>query len=101
MLILYLFLRRMRVTLLITLAIPTSLLACLVVMYFAGGTINVLTMMGLIICTGMLVDKFVHRDITSEVFTVSHQLNPDGITKRLAAVVTIEIPLKGQPIGWC
>jgi len=58
-LILYLFLRRLRVTLLITLAIPTSLLTCLVVMYFAGGTINVVTMMGLIICMGMLVDNAV------------------------------------------
>jgi HAE1 family hydrophobic/amphiphilic exporter-1 len=58
-LILYFFLRRLRVTLLITLAIPVSLLSCLVVMYFAGGTINVITMMGLIICMGMLVDNAV------------------------------------------
>ena len=58
-LILYFFLRRLRVTLLITLAIPVSLLSCLVVMYFAGGSINVITMMGLIICAGMLVDNAV------------------------------------------
>jgi HAE1 family hydrophobic/amphiphilic exporter-1 len=58
-LILYFFLRRLRVTLLITLAIPVSLLSCLVLMYFAGGSINVLTMMGLIICMGMLVDNAV------------------------------------------
>ncbi len=58
-LILYVFLRRIRVTLLITLAIPTSLLACLVVLYFAGATINVVSMMGLLICTGMLVDNAV------------------------------------------
>jgi HAE1 family hydrophobic/amphiphilic exporter-1 len=47
------------VTLLITLAIPTSLLVCLVTMYFAGSTLNVITMMGLIICAGMLVDNAV------------------------------------------
>jgi len=57
--ILYLFLRRLRVTLLITLAIPASLLATLVVMYFLGESINVITLMGLIICTGMLVDNAV------------------------------------------
>lgn len=57
--ILYFFLRRVRVTLLITAAIPISLLACLVVMFFAGATINLITMMGLIICTGMLVDNAV------------------------------------------
>ncbi len=57
--ILYMFMRRVRVTLLITLAIPTSLLTCLVVMFFAGESINLITMMGLIICTGMLVDNAV------------------------------------------
>ncbi len=57
--ILYIFLRRLRVTLLITLAIPASLLATLVVMYFMGESINVITLMGLIICTGMLVDNAV------------------------------------------
>ncbi|HHN75196.1 MAG TPA: efflux RND transporter permease subunit [Acidobacteria bacterium] len=59
LIILYFFLRRLRVTLLITLAIPTSLLAALVVMYFAGASINLITMMGMIICTGMLVDNAV------------------------------------------
>lgn len=57
--VLYLFLRRFRVTLLVTLGIPTSLLASLVVLYFSGGTINVVTMMGFLICTGMLVDNAV------------------------------------------
>ena len=58
-LILYVFLRRIRVTLLITLSIPLSLLVCLIVMYFAGATINLITMMGMLICAGMLVDNAV------------------------------------------
>ncbi len=57
--ILYIFLRRIRVTLLITLSIPLSLLVCLIVMYFSGATINLITMMGMIICAGMLVDNAV------------------------------------------
>ena len=57
--VLYLFLRRFRVTLLVALAIPVSLLCALVVLYFAGGSLNVVTMMGLLICTGMLVDNAV------------------------------------------
>ena len=57
--VLYLFLRRFRVTVLVALAIPVSLLCSLVVLYFAGGSINVVTMMGLLICTGMLVDNAV------------------------------------------
>jgi HAE1 family hydrophobic/amphiphilic exporter-1 len=57
--VLYFFLRRLRVTLLITLAIPASLLGCLVILYFSGATINVITMLGMLICTGMLVDNAV------------------------------------------
>jgi len=57
--VLYVFLRRFRVTLLVTLAIPASLLAALVALFFSGGTINVVTMMGFLICTGMLVDNAV------------------------------------------
>ncbi len=57
--ILYFFMRRARVTFLITLAIPVSLLSALVVMYLAGKTLNLVSLMGMIICTGMLVDNAV------------------------------------------
>lgn len=57
--VLYVFLRRFRVTLLVTLAIPASLLGCLVIMYFTGSSINVISMLGMLICTGMLVDNAV------------------------------------------
>lgn len=57
--ILYVFLRRVRVTVLITLSIPISLMICLVVMYFVGASLNVLTMLGMLLCIGMLVDAAV------------------------------------------
>jgi len=56
-LVLFLFLRRLRATLLIALSIPMSLLMTLVVMYFLGESINLLSMMGLMLAVGMVVDN--------------------------------------------
>lgn len=56
-LVLFYFLRRFRLTAIITLSIPLSLLIALVVMFFAGETLNILTMLGLVIAIGMLVDN--------------------------------------------
>lgn len=55
--ILYFFLRRVTTTLIIALAIPFSLVCTLAFLYFAGYTLNMLTMMGLMLGVGMLVDN--------------------------------------------
>jgi len=55
--VLYFFLRRLRMTLIVNLAIPLSLLITLTVMYFMGWTLNLITMMGLMISVGMVVDN--------------------------------------------
>jgi len=55
--ILLVFLRRMRLTLMVMIAIPVSLLVTLIVMYFTGFTLNLLTMMGLMLSVGMVVDN--------------------------------------------
>ena len=55
--ILYSFLRAPRMTAIITLAIPLSLLTTVVVLYFMGWTLNMATMMGLLLSVGMVVDN--------------------------------------------
>jgi len=55
--ILFIFLRRFRLTLLVTLSIPLSLLIAFGVIYFSGETLNILTILGLFIGVGMLVDN--------------------------------------------
>ncbi|MGE5406055.1 MAG: efflux RND transporter permease subunit [Candidatus Saccharibacteria bacterium] len=55
-LVLFLFLRKWRSTFIVMLAIPTSLLATVMMMYFAGFTFNMMSMMGLALCIGILVD---------------------------------------------
>lgn len=56
-LVLYFFLRRLRATLIVSLSIPFSILAACGVMYFSGMTLNVLSMMGLMLGVGMLIDN--------------------------------------------
>lgn len=59
LLVLLFFLRRLRLTLLIALAIPLSLFLSLPVMYFSGQSINLVSLIGLMICIGLVVDNSV------------------------------------------
>ena len=54
---LYFFLRRLDSTVIVALSIPFSIIATCGVMYFMGGTLNILSMMGLMLAVGMLVDN--------------------------------------------
>ena len=55
--ILYLFLRRVRITFVVAMAIPLSLLIAVVVIFFRGGTFNVMSLTGLTLAIGMLIDN--------------------------------------------
>jgi HAE1 family hydrophobic/amphiphilic exporter-1 len=57
--VLYLFLRRLRTTLIVAVAIPFSLIVTCGVMFLLGMELNVLTMLGLMLGVGMLVDNAV------------------------------------------
>jgi HAE1 family hydrophobic/amphiphilic exporter-1 len=57
--VLFFFLRRFRMTLIIALAIPLSMVIALTAMYFAGETLNILSLLGLIMSVGLLVDNSV------------------------------------------
>ncbi|MTI95764.1 MAG: efflux RND transporter permease subunit [Firmicutes bacterium] len=56
-LILLLFLRDIRPTIVVAFAIPISLVTALVLMYFSGVTLNIISMGGLALGVGMLVDN--------------------------------------------
>jgi HAE1 family hydrophobic/amphiphilic exporter-1 len=72
-LVLLLFLRHLPTTLIVSLAVPASLLVTLGAMYFMGFTLNILTMMGMLLAVGMLVDNAVV--VTESVFR-HRQLQP-------------------------
>jgi len=72
--VLYLFLRQVTTTLIVTASVPFSLMITLGAMYFAGLTLNILSMMGLMLAVGMLVDNAVV--ITESIFRHRSE-NPD------------------------
>jgi len=57
--VLYLFLRNLSTTLIVTASVPFSLLITLGALYFAGLSLNILSMMGIMLAVGMLVDNAV------------------------------------------
>jgi HAE1 family hydrophobic/amphiphilic exporter-1 len=71
--VLFAFLRHWPTTLIVAASVPLSLLVTLAVMYFAGLTINVMSMMGMMLAIGMLVDNAVV--VTESVFR-HRQLDP-------------------------
>jgi hydrophobic/amphiphilic exporter-1 (mainly G- bacteria), HAE1 family len=72
------FLRHLPTTVIVSLAVPGSLLMTLGAMYFLGLTLNVLTMMGMLLAIGMLVDNSVV--VTESIFR-HRQLTPDAPPK--------------------
>lgn len=80
-LILILFLRDLRPTLVIACSIPISLVTAIVCMYFSGVTLNVISLSGLALGIGMLVDNSI------VVIENIYRLRGEGYTMREAAIV--------------
>ncbi|MFQ5569804.1 MAG: efflux RND transporter permease subunit [Rhodothermales bacterium] len=59
LLVLFFFLRRASTTMIVTLAVPISILVTIGALYFLGLSLNILSMMGLMLAVGMLVDNAV------------------------------------------
>ncbi len=57
--VLYLFLRHLGTTMVVVLAVPVSICIALGIMYFLEYSLNILSMMGLMLAIGMLVDNAV------------------------------------------
>jgi multidrug efflux pump subunit AcrB len=56
-LVVFIFLRNLRSTLVIIIAIPVSILSSLIGLYFTGNTINAMTLGGLALAVGILIDQ--------------------------------------------
>jgi len=72
MIVLYLFLRQWTATLIVMLSVPAAILMTLAAMYFIGLSLNILTMMGLMLAIGMLVDNGVV--VTESIYRKKQQL---------------------------
>ncbi len=78
--ILYLFLRNMRTTFIIGTAIPISVIATFILIYFNGITLNMMTLGGLALGIGMLVDNAI------VVLENIYRYRSDGYSKKEAAI---------------
>ncbi len=80
LLVMFFFLRRFRMTLIVTLSIPVSIVIALTVMYFAGESLNILTLLALMISVGLLVDNSVV--VGENIF----RLQREGLPRRQACI---------------
>jgi len=85
-LILFFFLRRLLTTFIVALAVPLSLMITLTFMYFSGLTLNILSMMGLMLAIGMLVDNAVVVTESIHRHQLAHPGSPDAITNGVSEV---------------
>ncbi|HUW49464.1 MAG TPA: efflux RND transporter permease subunit [Sulfuricella sp.] len=76
-LIVLLFLRSARSTLIIATAIPVSLLGAVAVIYFAGFTLNSLTMLALLLLIGVVVDDSIV--VLENIFRHREKIDPDPV----------------------
>lgn len=81
-LVMYLFLQNFRATLIPTIAVPVVLLGTLAVLISFGFTINTLTMFGLVLAIGLLVDDAIVVVENVERVMVEEGLPPKEATKR-------------------
>lgn len=79
--VLFVFLRRIGSTLIISIAIPISIIATFNLMYFNGLTLNIMTLGGLALGAGMLVDNAI---VVMENIFRNHE---SGMSVREAAIV--------------
>ena len=80
-LVILIFLRSLTSTLIISIAIPLSILLTFICMYFLGQSINVFTLGGLALAVGRLVD-----DSIVELENINRHLNLPGVPRRKAVL---------------
>jgi hydrophobic/amphiphilic exporter-1 (mainly G- bacteria), HAE1 family len=85
--VLFLFLRDVPTTLIVSLAVPFSLLITVAAMYFLGFSLNILTMMGMLLAIGLLVDNAVV--VTESIFRHRQAAGADAVGATLSGVTEV------------
>jgi HAE1 family hydrophobic/amphiphilic exporter-1 len=88
--VLYLFLRNFTSTMIVVLSVPFSICITLGIMYFLGYSLNILSMMGLMLAVGMLVDNAV---VVTESIYQEKEHNPDPIAATKAGVGKVSLAI--------
>ncbi|MFH1861800.1 MAG: efflux RND transporter permease subunit, partial [bacterium] len=90
--VLFFFLRHWRMTFIIILAIPLSLLITIIYFFFIGWTLNIFTLMGMMICIGLVVDNAIV--IAESIFLYKTRgLDPDQAAIQGSSEVALAVTL--------
>lgn len=96
-LVIFLFLRNWRTTIIPVIAIPISLVSSFFIMYIAGFSINILTLLGIVLATGLVVDDaiVVLENIYHKIETGLHPLEAGhkGAKEIYFAIISTTITL--------
>jgi multidrug efflux pump len=87
-LVVFVFLHSGRLTIIPTLAVPISILGALIGMFALGISINMLTLFGMILAIGLVVDDAIVVVENTERNMVTYNLSPKAAAKRAMAEVT-------------
>ena len=77
-LVVWLFLKSLRATAIIALAIPVSLLGAVAAMYIAGYTFNTMTLLGLLLLIGIVVDDAIV--VLENIYRHRQEIDPDPVS---------------------
>jgi HAE1 family hydrophobic/amphiphilic exporter-1 len=97
--VLYFFLRHWPSTLMVTTAIPICFVMTLGFMYFAGVTLNILTMMGLLLAVGMLVDNAVV--VVESIYQERERMPEQPLLASLTGTRNVAIALSAGTLCHC
>jgi HAE1 family hydrophobic/amphiphilic exporter-1 len=95
LLVLYAFLRRLDSTLIVSFSIPFSIIATCGVLYFMGKSLNILSMAGLILGVGMLVDNAI---VVLESIDRHHRDEPDTKRSALAGAKAVSLAVTSSTL---
>ncbi|MEZ4740906.1 MAG: efflux RND transporter permease subunit [Bdellovibrionota bacterium] len=82
--VVFIFLRNLKLTILVSIAIPLAILITLIWLYFSGQSLNILSMMGIMLACGMVVDNGIV--VAESIFNNIHQ----GMNKQKAIIAGIK-----------
>ncbi len=97
--VLFFFLRHWPSTLMVTLAIPICFAITLGFMYFVGVTLNILTMMGLLLAVGMLVDNAVV--VVESIYQERERMPDNPVGASLVGTRNVSIALSAGTLCHC
>lgn len=104
--VLFFFLREWRSLVIVMLAIPTSIIATFMMMYFFGFTFNMLSLMGLSLCVGILVDdsivvlENIHRHMQMGKGPIRAAIDGRGEIGMAAIAITLSDVVVFAPIAF-